>query len=329
MKSDARLLLNKKKWKTASTGRQVETWRNQNFKSRGGVDARKILNNKRQHQKSKNPVLGSYMQTRNATAFIASQIRKEIAPVLREPEKQVQLSKDGNIIITAKSKNTSQVAARKGLLRQMEIDLPSSSRSQQPTRMLYEPSISDMDDLEHSAVEDLLDIDSLPTSYVSSNAFPATNLSRNSHLKQIFENKSTMIADQLRQPPKIVCAKVYVSNLHPSVSQQDVLELFGDVGMIKDAEMLMPGTAIIDFYNSEDAQRGCDIYHNRLLDGLPMKCYLQTPKPQAQRSAISQRLGNRIVAQPSPVTAPSPSLITTNSRSHYNPRNVKFTVKLT
>ena len=77
MKSDARLLLNKKKWNKGSGTNKSEIW-----KSRGTVDARKILNLKRS-QKSKPPVLGSYMRTKSATSLIASQIRKEIAPIAK------------------------------------------------------------------------------------------------------------------------------------------------------------------------------------------------------------------------------------------------------
>lgn len=79
MKSDARLLLNKKKWNKGS-GSTIPDIR----KTRGNtVDARKILNLKRS-QKPKPPVLvGSYMRTKTATSLIASQIRKEIAPITK------------------------------------------------------------------------------------------------------------------------------------------------------------------------------------------------------------------------------------------------------
>lgn len=325
MKSDARLLLNKKKWKPGPNNQKTDRMMSRDFKSRGTVDARKILNSKR-GQKSKNPVYGSYMKTNNAAAFIASQIRKEIAPNARGQGKQVQLSRDGNLIVTSKSKNSTQMTARRDMLQRMEVDLPVRNRSLQ-TRMQYEPSTSRLDDLEHTTVGDLIDLNSLPSGYVSTRSLPSANLSRQSVLDQFLGNRNTMIADQIVQPPQTVCAKVYISNLHPSVSQKDVMELFGDVGIIKNAEMLMPGTAIIDFYDANDAQKACDVYHNRLLDGLPMKCYLQTQKSQPQRSSISRRLGERIVAPRVPVTAPSP--ITTNPRSRINPRNVQFTVKLT
>lgn len=44
-------------------------------------------------------------------------------------------------------------------------------------------------------------------------------------------------------------------------------ELFGDVGPIRSIQMVKPGTAAIDFYDENDAEKACDLYHNRLLDG--------------------------------------------------------------
>lgn len=69
-------------------------------------------------------------------------------------------------------------------------------------------------------------------------------------------------------------AKVIVANLHPNVSQEDIIELFGDIGALKRAKVPKPGFAEVVFVNKADAMKAVDIYHNRQLDGKAMKCNL-------------------------------------------------------
>uniref|UniRef100_T1IH32 RRM domain-containing protein n=1 Tax=Strigamia maritima TaxID=126957 RepID=T1IH32_STRMM len=64
--------------------------------------------------------------------------------------------------------------------------------------------------------------------------------------------------------------KVIVSNLHPSVTQDDIQELFGEIGDLRRASLGKSGTAEILFMRPADAQKACDVYHNRQLDGIPM-----------------------------------------------------------
>lgn len=58
------------------------------------------------------------------------------------------------------------------------------------------------------------------------NYFQIQNLSRKSAVSQILEKKHTMVADQLLENSPSFCAKVYVSNLHPTVSKEDVMVIF-------------------------------------------------------------------------------------------------------
>ena len=58
-------------------------------------------------------------------------------------------------------------------------------------------------------------------------------------------------------------AKVVVSNLQSSVSQEDILELFGDIGALKRAKVSTPGTAEVTFVNRSDALKAVESYHNR------------------------------------------------------------------
>ena len=65
-----------------------------------------------------------------------------------------------------------------------------------------------------------------------------------------------------------------VTNLQSSVTKDDIVELFGDVGALKRAKVSTPGTAEVVFVNRSDAQKAVEIYHNRQLDGKAMKCQI-------------------------------------------------------
>eukprot|EP00096_Caligus_rogercresseyi_P013831 TRINITY_DN642_c0_g1_i2.p1 TRINITY_DN642_c0_g1~~TRINITY_DN642_c0_g1_i2.p1 ORF type:complete len:368 (+),score=96.49 TRINITY_DN642_c0_g1_i2:103-1206(+) len=69
-------------------------------------------------------------------------------------------------------------------------------------------------------------------------------------------------------------AKVVVGNLHNTVTQEDIVELFGDVGPLKRVKVVNPGTAEVVFVNRDDALKAVETYHNRQLDGKAMKCQL-------------------------------------------------------
>lgn len=69
-------------------------------------------------------------------------------------------------------------------------------------------------------------------------------------------------------------AKVVVTNLQNSVTKSDIVELFGDVGALKQAKVASPGSAEVVFVNRSDAQKAVVIYHNRQLDGKAMKCQM-------------------------------------------------------
>jgi hypothetical protein len=84
--------------------------------------------------------------------------------------------------------------------------------------------------------------------------------------------------------------KVYVSNLHPKVTQEDIVELFGDVGSLGKAAIQRPGVAEVTYIRREDALRAVDVYNNRQLDGLPMHCSLgSTYEARRDTSAPSMK----------------------------------------
>lgn len=94
-------------------------------------------------------------------------------------------------------------------------------------------------------------------------------------------NKSTApAADSSKEPEKpqpTVTAKsskegykLLVSNLHPKVSEDDVLELFSDIGPIKRARFIDKGLAEVVYVRIEHAKEAIDKYDLKELDGRQM-----------------------------------------------------------
>ena len=79
-------------------------------------------------------------------------------------------------------------------------------------------------------------------------------------------------ADLASSASPLAGSKVVVSNLQDSVTQEDIVELFGDIGALKRARLLETGVAEVVFVKMSDAAKAVEIYHNRQLDGKPMKC---------------------------------------------------------
>ncbi|KAJ3333912.1 hypothetical protein HDU76_001393 [Blyttiomyces sp. JEL0837] len=71
--------------------------------------------------------------------------------------------------------------------------------------------------------------------------------------------------------------KIIVSNLHTQVTDKDLRELFGTIGPVKSATLLHSDTnarsksAMVVFKNNGDAAKAIREYHDRTLDGKPMK----------------------------------------------------------
>lgn len=84
--------------------------------------------------------------------------------------------------------------------------------------------------------------------------------------------------------------RVMVTNLHSSVTVWDIQELFADIGGLVSAVITKPGVAEVVYKTMKDAEDAVEVYHNRQLDGQPMKCHMITqaaPVQQLQRSSSS------------------------------------------
>ncbi|KAK9497032.1 hypothetical protein O3M35_012822 [Rhynocoris fuscipes] len=71
--------------------------------------------------------------------------------------------------------------------------------------------------------------------------------------------------------------RIVVSNLQATVTHEDIKELFEDIGTLIGSRVVRPGTAEVVYKNIDDALTAVDTYHNRQLDGQPMKCLLVKP----------------------------------------------------
>lgn len=65
-------------------------------------------------------------------------------------------------------------------------------------------------------------------------------------------------------------ASVLISNLDPTITQSDIIELFGEIGVLTAVNIINQTTALVTYQNSSDAVRAVKVYHNRLLDERPM-----------------------------------------------------------
>uniref|UniRef100_A0A671UKT3 Polymerase (DNA-directed), delta interacting protein 3 n=1 Tax=Sparus aurata TaxID=8175 RepID=A0A671UKT3_SPAAU len=122
--------------------------------------------------------------------------------------------------------------------------------------------------------------------------------------------------------------KITVNNLHPRVTEEDIVELFCVCGALKRARLVKVGVAEVVFVRKEDAVSAYRKYNNRCLDGQPMKCNLHiqgnvitsdqpillrlsdTPgtgsgsKKDGLPSSLSRPAGQRASSQPTPEVDP-------------------------
>ncbi|XP_043930502.1 polymerase delta-interacting protein 3 isoform X1 [Protopterus annectens] len=99
-----------------------------------------------------------------------------------------------------------------------------------------------------------------------------TNLSRTLMSKQEDASQQPAPAEPVLSP--LEGTKMTINNLHPRVTEEDIIELFCVCGALKRARLVKPGVAEVVFVRKEDAISAYKKYNNRCLDGQPMKCNL-------------------------------------------------------
>uniref|UniRef100_A0A1B6G580 RRM domain-containing protein n=1 Tax=Cuerna arida TaxID=1464854 RepID=A0A1B6G580_9HEMI len=90
--------------------------------------------------------------------------------------------------------------------------------------------------------------------------------------------------------------RIVVSNLHASVTHEDIKELFEDIGPLLTSRLVRPGTAEVIYKQHNDAKSAVEAYHNRQLDGQPMKCLLVNPRSPPSAGGVLR--SNNIPAAP-------------------------------
>lgn len=88
--------------------------------------------------------------------------------------------------------------------------------------------------------------------------------------------------------------RIVVSNLQANVTQEDIKELFEDVGELLVSRLVRPGIAEVIYKTLKDATKAVETYHNRQLDGHPMKCLLVNPRPKTSSTSSGRVLSQSV-----------------------------------
>ncbi|XP_021072205.1 polymerase delta-interacting protein 3 isoform X1 [Mus pahari] len=121
------------------------------------------------------------------------------------------------------------------------------------------------------------------TKVVQNDAYTAPVLPSSVRTKALTSMSRTLVNKE--EPPKelppaepvlspLEGTKMTVNNLHPRVTEEDIVELFCVCGALKRARLVHPGVAEVVFVKKDDAITAYKKYNNRCLDGQPMKCNL-------------------------------------------------------
>uniref|UniRef100_H0W7C8 Polymerase delta-interacting protein 3 n=1 Tax=Cavia porcellus TaxID=10141 RepID=H0W7C8_CAVPO len=121
------------------------------------------------------------------------------------------------------------------------------------------------------------------TKVVQNDAYTAPALPASVRTKALTHVSRTLVNKE--EPPKelppaepvlspLEGTKMTVNNLHPRVTEEDIVELFCVCGALKRARLVHPGVAEVVFVKKDDAITAYKKYNNRCLDGQPMKCNL-------------------------------------------------------
>ncbi|XP_031206588.1 polymerase delta-interacting protein 3 isoform X2 [Mastomys coucha] len=121
------------------------------------------------------------------------------------------------------------------------------------------------------------------TKVVQNDAYTAPVLPSSVRTKALTNMSRTLVNKD--EPPKelppaepvlspLEGTKMTVTNLHPRVTEEDIVELFCVCGALKRARLVHPGVAEVVFVKKDDAITAYKKYNNRCLDGQPMKCNL-------------------------------------------------------
>lgn len=334
------------------------------------VDARQILKSKRKKNKSKFKA-----SVEIPTALVKKELGEVLKSAAGQKDtsknkknmqfnKHVEFAQGGILTVTSKGLASSNIQSRKPssfptshaekfiVNNRKSIVVIKPNELAQQTRAIERPmDIDPDDDLENLTLEDFPDIKTLPRGLSSSlKAVPQGSVVQRTPWKPGFSSVSnqlqlpanTMVADTVEVTNNSSLQQqqgytVYVTNLRDTVTQEDIVELFSDVGPLASAQLLQPGTALVVYFTKAEASQACDSYHNRLLDGQPMQCSLLPSSVSTGRSSLFSRLGCKVFPDSGLLpTSPSASTFLPSAtfqqpdlpQASKSQRSVQFTVKL-
>lgn len=150
--------------------------------------------------------------------------------------------------------------------------------------------------------------------YYNSEAFPPVEKLISKPIKNAF----TVHTNAVSNPPSIRSRlsenvstiqgyRVVIGNLHDNVSQDDIVELFGEIGPLRHASLIRQGVAEVIFNEWAHALKACETYHNRQLDGKPM-CVKLTSATTIQTNPSIEGIGMSRVENSKPRRKVSPDV---------------------
>jgi len=107
------------------------------------------------------------------------------------------------------------------------------------------------------------------------------------------ETRSSNLTSDMRYTSPLQGVKVVVSNLEESVTQEDINELFSDVGNVRNVRMAGKGVAEVVFARREHAEKAIDVYDKRQLDGRVMKLHIEGGHVQPRPYVSSVKMPSR------------------------------------
>ncbi|XP_063675517.1 uncharacterized protein LOC134812200 isoform X2 [Bolinopsis microptera] len=126
--------------------------------------------------------------------------------------------------------------------------------------------------------------------------------------------------DLTKRPTKNTQFRVLISNLHPSVTLQDIEELFSAIDTVEHIQMLYPGVAEVLYISEQSASVSVERYHNRDLDGQPMQISYSLVPVTKRESETGPTIRNIPPPQRPAVTTKPTKPATQNTSKHRNNR---------
>ncbi|XP_067946449.1 uncharacterized protein [Watersipora subatra] len=84
---------------------------------------------------------------------------------------------------------------------------------------------------------------------------------------------------------------LYLKHLSPSTTANDLKQIFGRAGNVKTARKVSPQTALIFFFNTDDAQKAIDLFHESSVDGRTIHVeYKRSKKEKPTNAEVTSTL---------------------------------------